>query len=186
MRQRRDAILQRVQLGLCQLAQLGIAEQRLGLGLRAFGGAQLVDARDHRLELGQFAGCMDIGFAGQALGQSRAQLLGPRGDPVQLWGQAHVRRSGTSSSGTAVCSPVARSFTWATPCANVILADDDGGAGTDAVGALHAATEIAAIGHLGADAGVAERLQQAERGGFRRLADRHDSDRGSRLGHRVN
>ena len=49
--QRRDALLQGAQLGLGQLAHLRVGQQRLGLGLGAFGGAQVADARDHRLDV---------------------------------------------------------------------------------------------------------------------------------------
>ena len=40
-----------------------------------------------------------------------------------------------------------------------ILAHDNSRAGVDLVGAFEAAFHVAAIGHFGADAGVAERLQ---------------------------
>ena len=46
---------------------------------------------------------------------------------------------------------------------DVVVAEDDRGARADAVGALHAAAKVAAIRHLGADAGVAQRLQHVER-----------------------
>ncbi len=52
--QARQALAKIGQLGLCQLAHVGIGQQGLRFPLRPLGGAQLVDAGDDRLKLGEF------------------------------------------------------------------------------------------------------------------------------------
>ena len=89
MFQRRDLLLQFEQFGFRQFAHGGIGEQRLRLLSRLFGGAQVADAGDHRLDIRQFAGGLHIGVAGDAFTQQRAQFIGAGGDAVQFGSEVH-------------------------------------------------------------------------------------------------
>ena len=184
MLQRRDALLQVAQFGFGQLAHLRIGEQRLGVVLGAFGGAQVADARHHRLDVGQLLRRLDIGLAGQALRQHVAQLVGARGDAVELRRKVHAQARGDLRQRHRLLLAGRQVLHLRHAARDVVVADDHRGACADPVGALHPPPQIAAIRHLGTDAGVAQRLQDVERRRLRAVADRHHGD-GRRRGRRV-
>ena len=160
-----------VQLGLGQLAHLRVGQQQLGLGLGALRLAQLADARDHRLDVGQL-----LGGAGRS----------PRRRCPRSASRA-ARRRGAAMRSSLMARFIAavrgqlreRDLAAARRCEVLHLGDaprqlgvaeDHRGARADAVGALHPALEVAAIADLGADAGVPQRLEHVDRRRLGRLA----------------
>ncbi len=115
MLQRGNAVLQFPQLRLGQFVHVRFGKHRLCLGTRLFGLTQSADACDDRLDLGQLPGGSHERVTREAFGKQRAQFVGASGNAVELDGKAHRSRSGSSARGTAVCAPLPRSFTWATP-----------------------------------------------------------------------
>ena len=163
LRQQREAdlVLQRrdsgsfssSQFGLGQFAHLGVGQQRLGFGLRPLGVAQFADASHHRLDFGQFLGGLDVSLAGHALGQHRAQFVGAGGDPVEFRSPDSCRQFMRSRARSPPASPPparrCQVLHLRHALRQIVVAQNHRGAGADAVGALHAAAQVAAIRHLG-------------------------------------
>ena len=96
-----QAFLEVVELGLGEAAHFGVGEQGFGFGLRALGGAQLVDAFDDRLEVGELLAGAGETVAADAFAQHGAQLGGAADDLVELAVQAAAHRSFSASSASA-------------------------------------------------------------------------------------
>ena len=156
-----------VQLGLGELAHLRVGEQGFGLCLGA-ARRRAARRRARRAARCRTAPWMPrIGLAGQALAQHRAQFVGAATIRSSLREKLIAAARQLRQRRPPAARRLPRSLSCATPRATSVSPEDDGGPRADAVGALHAALDVAAIGHLGADAGVAERLQHLDRRALR-------------------
>ena len=133
--------------------------------------AQLADAGDDRLDVGQLLGCTRIGLAGQAFAEHRPHSSA-RGAMRSSLREKLIGARDELRQRHSLLLARCQILELRHAPRDLRLAQDDGGPRAAAVRALHAALEIAAIGHLGADSGVAERLQHLDGGRFGHLSHR--------------